>query len=120
MTYTIPKDQDNVSEDAIFEFLEMSQRLLSLIKHENSIMEVCGILSMENYLAHRNDLLRLYEKKAFGLLALLDEEKSCSPMHKLMLEEVSLLQKALDDNTTKKFQSLEKTISSYSGDTSWH
>ncbi|HNS44101.1 MAG TPA: hypothetical protein PKH37_02600 [Alphaproteobacteria bacterium] len=120
MTYGIPKDQDNVSEDMVFEFLEMSQRLLSLIRHENSILEECGILSMENYLAHRDALLKLYEQKAFLLLSQLDDGVTPKEMHKLMLEEISSLQKALNDNTTRKFRSLENTLSSYEGDASWH
>lgn len=124
MTYEQPKnlehDRDPSSEDMVFEFLEMSQRLLSLIKHENSILEECGILSMENYLSHRDALLKLYEQKAFSLLSMLDAGESIGGIQQLMLEEVASLQKALNDNTNRKFRSLESTISAYEGDASWH
>lgn len=110
---------DNM-EDRVFEFLEMSRRLLSLIEHENKILETCGALSIESYLLHRDELLKDYESKAAGLIERLQADNGNNGADQLMIEEITTLKQALNDNTRYKFQSLEKELTGYTGDASWH
>lgn len=108
-------------EDAVFEFLEMSQRLLSIITNENMILKECGCLSMEAYMAQRDTLLRSFERKASDVLAILNAKQDQEPnLHRLMLAEIQSLQQALHDNTQQQFKSLERVIVDQNGDPSWH
>ncbi len=119
--HTTQPELSTPSEDAVFEFLEMSQRLLSIITNENMILKECGCLSMEAYMAQRDTLLRTFERKAADLLSILNGVNAKEPnLHRLMLAEIQSLQQALHDNTQQQFKSLERVISDQKGDPSWH
>ncbi|MDD3021070.1 MAG: hypothetical protein PHX61_08880 [Alphaproteobacteria bacterium] len=107
-------------EDMVFEFLEMSRRLLSLIEHENKIMEECGCLNIETYLLHRDALLKNYEEKAVSLMGCLESQQSSEGIGELMMEEIISLKQALNDNTHHKFKSLKRSLSDKQGDAAWH
>ncbi|HRK96948.1 MAG: hypothetical protein KDJ26_02490 [Alphaproteobacteria bacterium] len=112
--------QNSSAEDMVFEFLEMSRHLLSLIEHENKILEECGCLSIEAYLQHRDALLKAYEQKATNLMTAIELSASPQGVNQLMVEEIASLKQALNDNTHYKFKNLEKVISCGSGDAAWH
>lgn len=107
-------------EDMIFEFLDLSQKILTLIKHENVILEQCGCLSLEAYLAHRNSLLQSYEENARFLIEHSIGNDAHDATRDLLAAELSAVQSALTDNTTYQFKSLENKISLTKGDASWH
>ncbi|MDY0029199.1 MAG: hypothetical protein RBR86_04560 [Pseudobdellovibrionaceae bacterium] len=127
MDHHISHPQNTVDEDMVFEFLETSRRLLSLIENENRILEESGYLSIESYLLHRDSLLKKYEQTALNLMDKLNDATNSSALGQLMIEEIVSIKQALNDNTHKKFKSLEHTLSvtrstarNKQGDSSWH
>lgn len=112
---------DTVTEDRVFDFFEMSQHLLTLIKLENSILEACGCFSLEAYLSHRDRLLKQYEEQAYALLSSInDSQQEPDGLHRLLIDEVSSLNSALNDNTARKVRTFESLIRNKAGDASWH
>lgn len=118
----LPQNENDFDavEDRVFEFLEMSQKILTLIKHENIILEKCGCLSLESYLDHRNALLKSYEQNARLLIenSVIDAEDSAT--RQLLASELSAVKAALSDNTTYQFESIKNKISLTKGEKSWH
>jgi hypothetical protein len=110
----------NSVEDRVFEFLEMSQKILALVKHENIILEKCGCLSLESYLEHRDALLRNYEQNARFLIEHSVADAKDSTTRLLLASELSAVRAALSDNTTYQFESLKNKISLTKGEKSWH
>lgn len=128
MDHHISHSQTTVDEDMVFEFLETSRRLLSLIENENRILEESGCLSIESYLLHRDALLKKYEQTALSLMNKLNNAANSEALGQLMVEEIVSIKQALNDNTHKKFKSLEHTLAASKsivrtneqGDSSWH
>lgn len=106
------------TEDDVFEFLELSRKLLTLIEHENRIMSDLGCLSLEGYLAHRDALLRKYETKASEILEM--EDVQDEGIRRMMVTEISQMRELLNDNTKFAFNTLEQRLSKRTGETSWH
>lgn len=107
-------------EDRIFEFLELSQKILTLVKHENAILESCGFLTMEAYLEHRSALLKNYEDHAKTLIEDVMTENSHLEAKNLLSSELSAVQAALSDNTAYRFNSIQNSPSLKNGDSKWH
>ncbi|MCB1558043.1 MAG: hypothetical protein KDJ50_03875 [Alphaproteobacteria bacterium] len=127
MEHHISHSPLEADEDMVFEFLETSRRLLSLIEHENKIMEESGCLSIESYLMHRDALLKKYEDTVFGLMNEIDKVGNIEALSQLMAEEIVTLKQALNDNTHKKIKSLQQALTTSQnsdinsqGDASWH
>lgn len=128
MDHHISHSQTTVDEDMVFEFLETSRRLLSLIENENRILEESGCLSIKSYLLHRDALLKKYEQTALTLMDKLNNATNSEALGQLMVEEIVSIKQALNDNTHKKFKSLEHTLSASKsvvrhteqGNSSWH
>lgn len=115
-----PFAQSESFEDRIFEFLELSQKILTLVKHENAILESCGFLTMEAYLEHRSALLKSYEDNAHILIADVMTENSHLEAKSLLSSELSAVQAALNDNTVHRFNSIQNSPSLKNGDSKWH
>ncbi len=117
-------DKNNQStdcvEDRVFEFLELSQKILTLIKHENAILQECGCLTLQAYLEHRNALLQSYEEDARHLIENALSDKTQDATKNLLASELLAVKTALSDNTTYQFKSLENKISLTKGEKSWH
>ncbi len=117
-----PLDQkeNDVIQEKIFDFLDMSQRILALVKHENVILESCGCLSMEAYLEHRNVLLQHYELSAKEIIDGTCDADASEDLKCMMAAELSAVRDALSDNTTQQFRTLQNKLSRYQGDDVWH
>ena len=107
-------------EDRIFEFLELSQKILSLAQHENAILGSSGCLTMEAYLAHRSALLKSYEENARNLIEDAISERLHLDAKSLLASELSAVQNTLADNTIYKFNSIQNSPSLKDGDSKWH
>lgn len=114
------KDVSVTLEDRIFEFLELSQKILTLVQHENAILESCGCLSLKSYLEHRDNLLHNYEKKAESLINFSINEDIHEGTKNLLISELSAVKTALQDNTEHRFKNLESSISLNKGEKLWH
>lgn len=111
----------NEIEDRLFDFLELSQKIRTIIAHENAILETCGCLSLEAYLAQKNALLQTYETKATTLCADITTHTFHNEATKdLLIEEIASVKDTLSDNTQRQFNSIENILLGSSGDTSWH
>lgn len=115
-----PHDTKADMQEQVFDFLDMSQRILALVKHENAILESCGCLSMEAYLEHRNALLQHYELSAQKIIENTDETGTTDDLKFMMAAELSAVRDALSHNTTQQFRTLENKLSRYQGDDVWH
>ncbi|OFW87029.1 MAG: hypothetical protein A3B66_01965 [Alphaproteobacteria bacterium RIFCSPHIGHO2_02_FULL_46_13] len=115
-----PLENPENFEDRIFEFLELSRKILTLAKHENAILESCGFLTMEAYLKHRSALLKSYEDNAKTLI----EDVISSSVHidtkNLLSSELSAVQEALTHNTVYRFNGIQNSPSLKDGDSQWH
>ena len=107
-------------EDKIFEFLELSQKILTLVKHENAILESFGCLSIESYLEHRNALLQNYEEEARTLIEDGLKVDIDIQTRQLLVSELSAVKNAITDNTVHRFKSLKNTVSLRKGDSVCH
>ncbi len=119
VTMTTQNDKPDMQEQ-VFDFLDMSQRILALVKHENAILESCGCLSMEAYLEHRNALLEHYELSAKNIIENSDDTKTSDDLKFMMAAELSAVRDALSHNTAQQFRTLENKLSRYQGDDVWH
>lgn len=115
-----PQANSENFEDRIFEFLELSQKILTLVKHENGILESCGFLTMEAYLEHRSALLKSYEANAKMLIEDVASESVHIDAKSLLASELSAVQAALTDNTVYRFNSIQNSPSLKDGDSKWH
>lgn len=115
-----PFAQSESFEDRIFEFLELSQKILTLVKNENAILESCGFLTMEAYLEHRSALLKSYEDNANLLIADVMAENSHKEAKSLLSSELLAVQAVLTDNTAHRFNSIQNSPSLKNGDSKWH
>jgi hypothetical protein len=113
------KNSENF-EDRIFEFLELSQKILTLVKHENAILESCGFLTIEAYLEHRSALLKSYEDNAKTLIEDVISESIHIDAQNILSSELSAVQAALTDNTAYRFNSIQNSPSLKDGDSKWH
>lgn len=107
-------------ENRIFDFLDLSQKILTIIKHENAILQECGCLSLEAYLEHRNSLLKNYEENAKALIEDSISSSSEDVTRHLLISELSAVRSAISDNTVYQFKNLENKISLKKGEQSWH
>ena len=108
-------------DDALFDFLEASQKIKTIIAHENAILEACGYLSLDAYLTHRSALLKSYEAKAETICqAIVAASPDDKVVHSLLIEEIASVRNTLSDNAVRQFQSLENELTKMSGDTPWH
>lgn len=118
-------NQDSV-EDRLYNFLELSQKLQAVLSHENAILEACGFLNLDSYLAHKTALIQIYEQQAESLCRDLESGvlAHSHAAHSLLVEEITAVHATLTDNTMRQFSSLEKTILDkavkFPGEKSWH
>ncbi len=110
----------NNVDDMVFDFLDLSQKILTIIKHENAILQECGCPSLESYLKHKTTLLKNYEETAKVLiehsLTALEEDAT----RDLLIAELSEVKAAIIDNTTYQFKNLGSKTSLKKGAQSWH
>jgi hypothetical protein len=115
-----PLENSENFEDRVFEFLELSQKILTLVKDENAILESCDFLIMEAHLEHRSVLLKRYEDKAKTLIEDVMSDSAQIDAKRLLLSELSAVQEALTDNTVYRFNSIQSSLSLKDGDSKWH
>ncbi len=108
-------------EDMVFEFLEMSRKILTIVEHENVILQECGCLSMESYLEHRAALLKSYETQAKLMIDSFANDESDFAAKELLVSELSAVKSALAENTQFRFRSIERQLmGKKEGDAAWH
>lgn len=107
-------------EDRVFEFLELSQKILTLVKHENSILGSLGCLTMEDYLERRNTLLKSYEQNAKLLVEEMISESIHIDAKNLLTSELSSVQAALTENSAYGFNTIQNSHSLNNGERKCH
>lgn len=113
----------NASEDfenRIFEFLELSRKILVIVQYENGILQSSGFLTMEAYLEHRSALLKSYEVDATSLIEDMISESIQTDAKRLLVSELSTVQAALTENTVYKFDHIRNSPPLKDGDRKWH
>ena len=115
------QDENSDFEDKFFNFLELSQKIRTIVSHENAILEACGCLSLEAYLAQKTALLHAYELEASSLCrAVLNDQSQDEVSRSILTEEIQAVKNTLHDNTVKQFSVLEKSAAPIAEDISWH
>lgn len=107
-------------EGRIFDFLELSHKILNLVKHENAILASCGLQSMEAYATHRSALLKSYEENAKKLIEDIISENIHMDAKNLLVSELSAVQSALADNSGDKLSNVHNLPSHTDGERKWH
>ncbi len=107
-------------EDRIFEFLELSQKILTLAKYENEILKTSGFMSMEAYLEHRSILLKKYEDNAKILIEDVINDSIYTDAKGFLSAELSAVQFALTHSNAYRFNSIQNSPSLKDGDRKWH
>ena len=86
-------------EDRVLGFLELSQEILSLVRHENAILLEKGELSFEAYVMRKVDLMNKFEKEARNLLGTLSEGANKMKAQSVLIEEIRRVREALKVNS---------------------
>lgn len=107
-------------EARIFDFLELSHKILTLVKNENAILTSCGLKSMEAYATHRSALLKSYEENAKKLIEDVISENIHMDAKNLLLSELAAVQSALADNDGQKLNNVHNLPSHTDGERKWH
>lgn len=86
-------------EDRVTQFLELSQDILSLVRHENAILLERGELSFEAYVMRKVALMGDFEKEARNLLGILSGNRAKMNSQALLIEEIRRVRDALKINS---------------------
>ena len=89
----------NPIEDRVLGFLELSQEILSLVRHENAILLEKGELSFEAYVMRKVELMNKFEKEARNLLSTMTEGSTKMRAQTVLIEEIRRVQDALKVNS---------------------
>lgn len=94
-----PTPSTNSSDDKVLRFMELSQDILSLVRHENAILLEKGELSFEAYVMRKVELMNNFEKEARNLLSTLTEGSSKMKAQSILIEEIRRVREALKANS---------------------
>ncbi len=86
-------------EDKISRVVELSQDILSLVRHENAILLEKGELSFEAYVMRKVDLMNNFEKEARILLGMVTEGAPKMTAQTVLIEEIRRVREALRANS---------------------
>ena len=93
-------------EDNMLRFLDLSQDIMSLVRHENAILLEKGELSFEAYIMRKVDLMNNFEKEARNLLNLMSGSDSKMANQSVLIEEIRRVRDALRLNSAYQLQTI--------------
>ena len=93
-------------EDNMLRFLDLSQDIMSLVRHENAILLEKGELSFEAYIMRKVDLMNNFEKEARKLLNLMSGSGSKMATQNVLIEEIRRVRDALSLNSAYQLQTI--------------
>ncbi len=93
-------------EDNMLRFLDLSQDIMSLVRHENAILLEKGELSFEAYIMRKVDLMNNFEKEARKLLNLMSGSDSKMNNQSVLIEEIRRVRDALSLNSAYQLQTI--------------
>lgn len=86
-------------EDRMMRFLDLSQDILSLVRHENAILLEKGELSFEAYIMRKVALMSDFEKEARKLLSQISGRETKMNAQAMLIEEIRRVRDALKVNS---------------------
>lgn len=93
-------------EDQMLRFMDLSQDILSLVRHENAIMLERGELSFEAYVMRKATLMGNFEKEARKLLGSLTGRNNKTNAQAMLIEEIRRVRDALKVNSGYQLDSI--------------
>ncbi len=93
-------------EDNVLRFLDLSQDIMSLVRHENAILLEKGELSFEAYIMRKVDLMNNFEKEARNLLNLMSGSENKMTTQAVLIEEIRRVRDALSLNSAYQLQTI--------------
>ena len=96
----------NALEDNVLRFLDLSQDIMSLVRHENAILLEKGELSFEAYIMRKVDLMNNFEKEARKLLNLMSGSDNKMSTQNVLIEEIRRVRDALSLNSAYQLQTI--------------
>lgn len=93
-------------DDNMLRFLDLSQDIMSLVRHENAILLEKGELSFEAYIMRKVDLMNNFEKEARKLLNLMSGSESKMATQNVLIEEIRRVRDALSLNSAYQLQTI--------------
>lgn len=87
-------------------FLDLSQDILSLVRHENAILLETGELSFEAYVMRKATLMTDFEKEARKLLGTLSGRNNRMNAQVMLVEEIRRVRDALKVNSGFQLDSI--------------
>ena len=93
-------------QDRLTHFLELSQDILSLIRHENAILLERGELSFEAYVMRKMELMGNFEKEARNLLGTLSGSDAKMNTQAILAAEIQRVRDALKVNSGYQLETI--------------
>ena len=93
-------------EDQMLKFLDLSQDILSLVRHENAILLEKGELSFEAYVMRKVALMTDFEKEARKLLGSVSGRDNKMSTQIMLVEEIRRVRDALKVNSGYQLETI--------------
>lgn len=93
-------------EDQMLKFLDLSQDILSLVRHENAILLEKGELSFEAYVMRKVALMTDFEKEARKLLGSISGRDNKMSTQIMLVEEIRRVRDALKVNSGYQLETI--------------
>lgn len=94
-----PLNAADTIEDRMMRFLDLSQDILSLVRHENAILLENGDLNFESYVMRKVSLMNDFEKEARNLLSHISGRQTKMNAQAMLIEEIRRVRDALKVNS---------------------
>lgn len=101
-----PKPSTATLEDQMLKFLDLSQDILSLVRHENAILLEKGELSFEAYVMRKVALMTDFEKEARKLLGSVSGRDNKMSTQIMLVEEIRRVRDALKVNSGYQLETI--------------
>lgn len=95
----IPSNAADTLEDRMMRFLDLSQDILSLVRHENAILLEKGELSFESYIMRKVALMGDFEKEARNLLGQISGRSTKMNAQAMLIDEIRRVRDAIKVNS---------------------
>ena len=95
----VPSNAADTLEDRMMRFLDLSQDILSLVRHENAILLEKGELSFESYIMRKVALMNDFEKEARKLLGQISGRDTKMNAQTMLIDEIRRVRDALKVNS---------------------
>lgn len=93
-------------DDQMLKFLDLSQDILSLVRHENAILLEKGELSFEAYVMRKVALMTDFEKEARKLLGSISGRDNKMSTQIMLVEEIRRVRDALKVNSGYQLETI--------------